>query len=66
MGIIIAEAETGSGALILIVGLHRVLQTACLADDRQGAIPQAHKLAQAAGFKERRHQEGIARRINLV
>ena len=51
MSIVIKEAEACSGTLIFVVGLYCILQSASLPNNRHGAVPQAHKLAQAAGLK---------------
>ena len=66
VGIVIGEAETGAGIVIFVVRLYRILQAARLPHDGDGAVAQGHQLAQAAGFKQGRHQECVAGRVNLV
>ena len=36
--IVIRKAEAGTGALILIIGLYSILQSAGLSDDRYGTV----------------------------
>ena len=55
MCIVIRKAEACTGALILIIGLYGILQSAGLADDGYGTVTQGDLLTQAAGFEQRRH-----------
>ncbi len=66
MSIIVGKGKTGSLALVLIVRLHRILQSACLPDDGYRSIAEAHQLAEPTGFKQRWHQESIAGSIYFV
>ena len=47
MGIIVGERKAGSRPLVFVLGLHRILQAAGLADDGNGSVAKAHQLAQA-------------------
>ena len=66
MGIVIGKGESCASALVLVVGLHGILQAAGLPHDGHCAVAQSHELAQTAGLKEGRHKEGIAGRVDLV
>ena len=64
--IVIRKAEARTGALILIIGLYSILQSAGLSDDGDGAEAHGDHLAQTAGLKQRRHQISITSRIDFM
>ena len=66
MSIVITEAESRTCLLIFIIRLNRVFQASGLPDNGKSSVAQAHKLAEAAGFKQRRHQESITGCVNLM
>ncbi len=58
------KARAGFGAGIVV--LHGIFQAANGAHDRNGTIFKAKHLVEAAGLVERRHQEKIRSRLDLV
>ena len=66
MGIDIGEGEAVALAGVAVVGMDGVLQTAGLADDRQGAVAQGDQLRQAAGLECGGHQEQIGSSVDLM
>ena len=66
MCIVIRKAEACTGALILIIGLYGILQSAGLSDDGYGTVTQCDQLTQAAGFEQRRHQVSVTSRIDFM
>ena len=66
MRIVVGKAEAGTGIGEFIVRLHRVLQTAGLADNRKRPVVERYHLREAAGLKERRHQIGVGSRVNRM
>ncbi len=57
---VLREGESVAPAGAPIPGRHRVSQPARRMHDRDGPVPQAVELVQAAGLEPRRHQEEVA------
>ena len=66
MCIVIRKAEACTSALILIVRLYGILQSAGLSDDRYGTVAQRDQLTQTAGLEQRRHQVSVTSRIDFM
>ena len=62
----IAKWKSRSRIFILIICLYRIFKSSGLTNDRNRTITHRHHLAKSAWFKQRRHQESICRRIDLV
>ena len=66
MCVIGGERESVALAGELVVRMNGVLQTAGLADEREGAVPHRDHLRQSARLKQRRHEQQVAACIDLV
>ena len=62
----VTKREARALAGKLVIRDHRVLQTAGLANNRQGAVAHGDDLRQAAGLKLRRHQEHVGCGIHTL
>ena len=66
IGVVVEEREAIAVAGVLVVGQHRVAQTARLADNRHCAVAQGNQLAQAARLELAGHKEHVAARVDLM
>ena len=66
MSIVIRKGESCALALVFVIRLHGILKAACFPYNGNRAVAQSHQLAQAAWFKQGRHEERIAGSVYLM